>query len=76
MALTIDHENVLATWTTLDFAGGTMATIIVIETNLSLNAGAPGHDPQAVQSLMEAVTAQAAAQHYHADAIRLVETRG
>jgi len=59
----------------LDFSQGGMATVLVVETKLALNPGDPSFRQADVHNLVQFVTAQAVAQNYHADNIRLVEVR-
>jgi len=74
-APTCPPPNISTIWTTLDFSQGGMATVLVVETKLALNPGDPSFRQADVHNLVQFVTAQAVAQNYHADNIRLVEVR-
>jgi hypothetical protein len=52
----IDHPHAVSSWQTIRVArGGAITTVVVVETDLVLNATSKDYDKAAVDSLLEAV---------------------
>ncbi len=71
----IKHDNAISSWITLCVdRNGVTTTILMIETDLSLNAEDPNHQKDAVDSLIAAAVAYVG-EHRHIDSIEIEQLR-
>src|SRR5215813_10994088 len=60
-AMTIESPNVKGIWTTIEVDEGGTETVLIVETDLELNAAHPAFDAAKVDALIEAATKSFAA---------------
>ena len=70
--MTVESPNVKAMWTTLEIDEEGVETVLMVETDLELNAGHPGFDAAKVDALIEAATKSFASSGGTIDRIHLV----
>ena len=73
--MTIESPNVKGIWTTIEVDEEGTETVLVVETDLELNAAHPAFDPAKVDALIEAATKSFAASGGTIDRIHLVPIR-
>jgi hypothetical protein len=74
-AMTVKNPNVKGIWTTIEIDEGGVETVLVVETDLELNAADPAFDLAKVDALIEAATNSVAASGGTIDRIHLVPIR-
>jgi hypothetical protein len=74
-AMTVESPNVKAIWTTIEIDEEGVETVLMVETDLELNAGRPGFDAAKVDALIEAATKSFASSGGTIDRIHLVPVR-
>jgi hypothetical protein len=71
----IKHDNAVSSWITLCIArDGVITTVLMIETDLCLNADAPNYQKNAVDSLVATAVAYFG-DHPHIDTIEIEQLR-
>ena len=70
--MTVESPNVKAMWTTLEIDEEGVETVLMVETDLELNAGHPAFDAAKVDALIEAATKSFASSGGAIDRIHLV----
>src|ERR1700741_1626150 len=75
-AMTIESPNVKGIWTTIEVDEQGTETVLIVETDLELNAAHPAFDAAKVDALIEAATKSFAASGGTFDRIHLVPPRG
>jgi hypothetical protein len=71
----IKHDNAVSSWITLCIArDGVITTVLMIETDLCLNADAPNYQKNAVDSLVATAVAYVG-DHPHIDTIEIEQLR-
>ena len=70
--MTVESPNVKAMWTALEIDEEGVETVLMVETDLELNAGHPGFDAAKVDALIEAATKSFASSGGTIDRIHLV----
>jgi hypothetical protein len=70
--MTIESPNVKGIWTTIEVDEGGTETVLIVETDLQLNAAHPAFDAAKVDALIEAATKSFAASGGTFDRIHLV----
>ena len=73
--MTVESPNVKAMWTTLEIDEEGVETVLMVETDLELNAGHPAFDAAKVDALIEAATKSYASSDVTIDRIHLVPIR-
>ncbi len=73
--MTVESPNVKGIWTTLQVDEGGVETVLVVETDLELNAAHPAFDAAKVDALIDAATKSFAASGGTVDRIHLVPVR-
>ena len=73
--MTVESPNVRAMWTTIEIDEEGVETVLMVETDLELNAGHPGFDAAKVDALIEAATKSFASSGGTIDRIHLVPIR-
>ena len=73
--MTIENPNVKGIWTTIEVDEEGTETVLVVETDLELNAAHPAFDAAKVDALIEAATKSFAASGGTIDRIHLVPIR-
>ena len=73
--MTIESPNVKGIWTTIEVDEKGTETVLIVETDLQLNAAHPAFDAAKVDALIEAATKSFAASGGTFDRIHLVPTR-
>ena len=74
--MTIDSPNVKGIWTTIEIDEEGTETVLIVETDLELNAAHPAFDAAKVDALIEAATKSFAASGGTFDRIHLVPLKG
>jgi hypothetical protein len=74
-AMTVESPNVKAIWTTIEIDEEGVETVLMVETDLELNAGHPDFDVAKVDALIEAATKSFASSGGTIDRIHLVPVR-
>jgi hypothetical protein len=72
--MTIESPNVKSTYTTIEVDEEGVETVLIVETDLELNAAHPAFDAAKVDALIEAATKSFAASGGTIDRIHLVPT--
>ena len=71
----VKHDHAISSWITLCVArDGVITTVLMVETDLSLNADAPNYQENAVAGLVEAAVAYVR-DHSHIDTIEIEQLR-
>ena len=73
--MTVESPNVKGIWTTLQVDEGGVETVLVVETDLELNAAHPAFDAAKVDALIDAATKSFAASGGTIDRVHLVPIR-
>ena len=73
--MTVESPNVKAMWTTIEIDEEGVETVLMVETDLELNAGHPAFDAAKVDALIEAATKSFASGGGTIDRIHLVPVR-
>lgn len=73
--MTIENPNVKGIWTSLEIDEAGVETVLIVETDLELNAAHPAFDAAKVDALIEAATKRFAASGGTVDRIHLVPIR-
>ena len=73
--MTIENPHVKGIWTTLQVDEAGVETVLIVETDLELNAAHPAFDAAKVDALIEAATKSFAASGGTVDRIHLVPIR-
>jgi hypothetical protein len=73
-AMTVDNPNVKSIWTTIEVDKDGVETVLVVETDLELNAGNPAFDVAKVDALIDAAMKSFAASGGTIDRVHLVPT--
>src|SRR3954451_12137258 len=74
--MTVDNPNVKNIWTTIEIDKDGVETVLVVETDLELNAGNPGFDALKVDALIDAAMKSFPASGGTIDRVHLVPVRG
>jgi hypothetical protein len=74
-AMAVESPNVKAIWTTIEIDEEGVETVLMVETDLELNAGHPAFDAAKVDALIEAATKSFASSGGTIDRIHLVPVR-
>jgi hypothetical protein len=74
--MTVENPNVKSFWTTIEIDEYGVETVLIVETDLELNAADPAFDFAKVDALIEAATKSFAASGGTVDRIHLVPIRG
>jgi hypothetical protein len=74
-AMTVENPNVKNIWTTIEVDQDGVETVLVVETDLELNAGDPAFDVAKVDALIEAAMNSFAASGGTIDRVHLVPLR-
>lgn len=74
--MTVENPNVKSFWTTIEIDEDGAETVLIVETDLELNAADPAFDVAKVDALIEAATKSFAASGGTIDRIHLVPIRG
>lgn len=72
----VENPNVKSFWTTIEIDEDGAETVLIVETDLELNAADPAFDVAKVDALIEAATKSFAASGGTVDRIHLVPIRG
>jgi len=75
-AMTVENPNVKSFWTTIEIDEDGVETVLIVETDLELNAADPAFDVAKVDALIEAATKSFATSGGTFDRIHLVPIRG
>ena len=73
--MTVESPNVKGIWTTIEIDEEGVETVLIVETDLELNAAHPAFDAAKVDALIEAATKSFAASGGTIDRIHLVPIR-
>jgi hypothetical protein len=73
--MTVESPNVKGIWTTIEIDEEGVETVLIVETDLELNAAHPAFDAAKVDALIEAATKSFAASGGTIDRIPLVPIR-
>lgn len=73
--MSIDHVHAKNVWFTIEGSANGLKNVVVVETNLRVDARHPDYDDQAMTSLIEAVQRFLAENKGHADEMRIVPVR-
>jgi hypothetical protein len=73
--MSIDHVNAKNVWFTIEGSANGLKNVVVIETNLQVDARHPDYDDQAMKSLLEAVQRFLEQNEDHFDEMRIVPAR-
>ena len=73
--MTINHPNAKNIWTTIEIDRDGVETVLVVETDLELNAADPAFDVVKVDALIDAATKSFAASGGTIDRVHLVPVR-
>jgi hypothetical protein len=73
--MSIDHVNAKNVWFTIEGSADGLKNVVVVETNLHVDARHPDYDDQAMTSLLEAVQRFLAQNKDHFDEMRIVPVR-
>lgn len=73
--MTINHPNAKSIWTTIEVDKDGVETVLVVETDLELNAAAPAFDVAKVDALIEAAMKSFAISGGTIDRVQLVPVR-
>lgn len=73
--MTVNHPNAKNIWTTIEVDKEGVETVLVVETDLELNAAAPAFDVAKVDALIDAATKSFAASGGTIDRVHLVPVR-
>jgi hypothetical protein len=73
--MTVDNPNVKNIWTTIEIDKDGVETVLVVETDLELNAGNPGFDALKVDALIDAAMKSFPASGGTIDRVHLVPVR-
>ena len=73
--MTVESPNVKGIWTTIEIDEQGVETVLIVETDLELNAALPAFDVAKVDALIEAATKSFAASGGTIDRIHLVPIR-
>ena len=73
--MTVENPNVKGLWTTIEIDEDGVETVLIVETDLELNAANPAFDAAKVDALIEAATKSFAASGGTIDRIHLVPMR-
>ncbi len=71
----IDHVHAKSVWFTIEGSANDLKSVVVVETNLHVDARHPDYDDQAMTSLLEAVQRFLAQNKDHVDEMRIVPVR-
>jgi hypothetical protein len=71
----VNHPNALAVWTTLEGDANQVHPVLVVETDLELNALQPRYDAVKLESLIEAIHKLLADSNGVIENLRIVPTR-
>lgn len=74
--MTVENPNVKSFWTTIEIDEDGVETVLIVETDLQLNAADPAFDVAKVDALIEAATKSFAASGGMVDRIHLVPSQG
>jgi hypothetical protein len=74
-AMKVESPNVKGIWTTIEIDEEGVETVLIVETDLELNAAHPAFDAAKVDALIEAATKSFAASGGTIDRIHLVPIR-
>jgi hypothetical protein len=74
-AMTVENPNVKSIWTTIEVDKGGVETVLVVETDLELNAADRAFDVAKVDALIDAAMNSFAASGGTIDRVRLVPIR-
>ena len=74
-AMTVQNPNVKSIWTTIEVDKDGVETVLVVETDLELNAADPAFDVAKVDALIEAAMKNFAASGGTIDRVHLVPVR-
>jgi hypothetical protein len=74
-AMTVENPNVKSIWTTIEVDKDGVETVLVVETDLELNAGNPAFDVAKVDALIDAAMKSFAASGGTIDRVHLVPVR-
>ena len=74
-AMTVESPNVKGMWTTIEIDEAGVETVLIVETDLELNAAQAAFDAAKVDALIEAATKSFAASGGTIDRIHLVPIR-
>jgi hypothetical protein len=74
-AMTVENPNVKNIWTTIEVDNEGVETVLVVETDLELNAADPAFDAGKVDALIEAAMKSFAASGGTIDRVHLVPVR-
>jgi hypothetical protein len=74
-AMTVESPNVKGIWTTIEIDEEGVETVLIVETDLELNAAHPAFDAAKVDALIEAATKSFATSGGTIDRIHLVPIR-
>jgi hypothetical protein len=74
-AMTVENPNVKSIWTTIEVDKDGVETVLVVETDLELNAADPAFDVAKVDALIEAAMKSFAASGGTIDRVHLVPIR-
>jgi hypothetical protein len=74
-AMTVENPNVKNIWTTIEIDKDGVETVLVVETDLELNAGSPAFDVVKVDALIEAAMKSFPASGGTIDRVHLVPIR-
>jgi hypothetical protein len=74
-AMTVDNPNAKSIWTTIEVDKDGVETVLVVETDLELNAGDPAFDVAKVDALIDAAMKSFAASGGTIDRVHLVPIR-
>lgn len=73
--MTVNHPNAKNIWTTIEIDKDGVVTVLVVETDLELNAADPAFDVAKVDALIDAATKSFAASGGTIDRVHLVPVR-
>jgi hypothetical protein len=73
--MSIDHLNAKNVWFTIEGSVNGLKNVVVVETNLHVDARHPDYDDKAMTSLLEAVQRFLAQNKDHFDEMRIVPVR-
>lgn len=73
--MTVENPNVKSIWTTIEVDKDGVETVLVVETDLELNAGDPAFDVAKVDALIDAAMKSFAANGGTIDRVHLVPIR-
>ena len=73
--MSIDHVHAKNVWFTIEGSANGLKNVVVVETNLNLDAQHPDYDDQAMTSLLGAVQLFLAQNEGYVDEMRIVPVR-